>query len=285
MNATASSGLAVSYSESGDCTLENSTVSFSSAGTCSVTATQPGNDLFEAATPVTHSFSISSAPAPSPPPSGGGGGGSAPEVIIAPSISGENTVGMTLSTSVGEWDADDYEFSYQWYRCDDELDTPTQLQVLIGCDLIQGAASNEYLVASADQDKHLLVSVIASEGFYSTTGFSNSIAPGDSKGEVYETPSDAATSTGFWTKRNGNNVKIYAKNVIGMGKVQFFVNGEEIAWIRAEDLDDPKLRVITEGPMTGASYLVRDKDLRSGKNVFEIYVDGERVERRVASLN
>lgn len=95
--------------------------------------------------------------------------------------------------------------------------------------------------------------------------------------------SDAATSTGFWTSRNGNNVKIYAKNFIGQGKVQFFFNGEEIAWANPKSLEDPKLRVITEGEMAGASYLVRDKDLRPGKNVFEIYLDGERVERRVAS--
>lgn len=95
--------------------------------------------------------------------------------------------------------------------------------------------------------------------------------------------SEAATSTGFWTSRTGNNVKVYAKNFIGQGKVQFFFNGEEIAWARPENLDDPKLRVITEGHMAGASYLVRDKDLRPGKNVFEIYLNGERVDRRVAS--
>lgn len=288
LNATASSSLPVFYSESGDCTLENSTISFSSAGSCSINASQPGNDLFDPATPVTRSFNISSAPAPAPPSGGGGGGGgavgSAPELIEPPELSGINDEGKQLSATVGEWDADDYEFSFQWYRCDEKLTSPTQLQVLIGCDLIQGATGSEYLVTTADENRHLLVSVAASEGFYSTTAFSNTIAPGDSKGELSQSPpSDAATSTGFWTKRNGDNVKIYAKNIIGMGKVQFFVNGQEIAWIRAGTRSDPKLRVITEGHMTGASYLVRDKDLLAGKNVFEIYVDGERVERRIAS--
>ncbi len=101
--------------------------------------------------------------------------------------------------------------------------------------------------------------------------------------EIITTPSEAATSTGFWTSRNGNNVKVYAKNFVGLGKVQIFFNGEEIAWANPQSLDDPKLRVVTEGHMAGASYLVRDRDLEPGKNVFEIYLNGERVERRVAS--
>lgn len=222
---------------------------------------------------------------------GGGGGavGAAPTASTSPTIAGTHQVGSTLQANNGTWDQTSYTFSFQWFRCDGELEAPTQLQVLIDCDLIQGATSETYVLTSADSSKHMLASVSASGGFYSTTAYSNTIAPGETlegvvSEEVDEPASDAATATGFWTKRNGNNVKIYAKNVIGLGKVQFFVNGEEIAWIRANDKSDRKLRVITEGPMTGASYLVRDKDLRSGKNVFEIYLNGERVERRIASL-
>lgn len=84
-----------------------------------------------------------------------------------------------------------------------------------------------------------------------------------------------------WTKRLPGNTqaKLYAKSVVGVGKVQFFFNGREIAWVRAVDASDPKLRVITSGPMTGANYLVRTVDLQIGKNVLEIYLDGERIRR------
>ena len=84
-----------------------------------------------------------------------------------------------------------------------------------------------------------------------------------------------------WTKRLPGNTqaKLYAKSVVGVGKVQFFFNGREIAWVRAVDETDPKLRVITSGPMTGANYLVRTVDLKLGKNVLEIYLDGERIRR------
>ncbi len=87
-----------------------------------------------------------------------------------------------------------------------------------------------------------------------------------------------------WTKRlSDSQAKIYAKNPVGQGKVQFFVNGEEIAWIRATDSTDPKLRTVDTGPMQGTAYLVRTVELTSGKNALEVYVDGERVTRTAYS--
>lgn len=80
-----------------------------------------------------------------------------------------------------------------------------------------------------------------------------------------------------WTKnQNDGTVKMYAKNIVGAGKVQFMFNGEEIAWVRAVDGTDPKLRMSD----AGAYYLVRTVELVEGqKNVFEIYVDGVRTTR------
>lgn len=83
-------------------------------------------------------------------------------------------------------------------------------------------------------------------------------------------------SVAGWTSLKGDFVKVYAKNLVGVGKVQFLVNGDEIAWVRAGDESDPKLRFAGE-----AAYLVRSVELLPGKNVFEIYVEGERI-RRVA---
>lgn len=77
-----------------------------------------------------------------------------------------------------------------------------------------------------------------------------------------------------WTSLKGDYVKVYAKNLIEAGKVQFFVSGREVAWVRAVDEANPKLR-----ETNGFFYLVRSVDLLAGKNVFEIYLDGERVWR------
>ena len=80
-----------------------------------------------------------------------------------------------------------------------------------------------------------------------------------------------------WTKRlSDSQAKLYAKNIVGEGKVRFVLNGREIAWINAVDNSDPKLR-----SASGAYYLVRTANLKTGKNVLEIYVDGTREARVV----
>ena len=78
-----------------------------------------------------------------------------------------------------------------------------------------------------------------------------------------------------WTQNQlDGTVKMYAKNPMGEGKVQFFHNGREVAWVNAVDATDPKLR-----KSNNQSYLVRTRTLLAGKNVFEIYVDGVRAWR------
>jgi hypothetical protein len=82
-----------------------------------------------------------------------------------------------------------------------------------------------------------------------------------------------------WTSlKPDNQVKVYVKNVIGAGKVQIMVNGEEIAWTRAmsiTNIDGASLR-----NAGGAYYLVRTVTLETGsKTAIEIYVDGKRETR------
>lgn len=80
------------------------------------------------------------------------------------------------------------------------------------------------------------------------------------------------TSSNFITRHIGNNqVKVYAKDIVSLGKIQFLVNGKEIAWIRAESETDPKLRFANN-----SHYLVRTVDLAPGKNRIEIRVNGLR---------
>ena len=81
-----------------------------------------------------------------------------------------------------------------------------------------------------------------------------------------------------WTSnQNDGTVKMYAKNIVGAGKVQFMLNGKEIAWVRAANTSDSKLRL---AGAEGAAYLVRTVDLVEGKkNILEIYVDGVRTTR------
>jgi len=61
--ATATSGLAVSFSATGACSVSGTTVHVTSVGSCAITATQPGDDTYAAADPVTRTFAITYAPA------------------------------------------------------------------------------------------------------------------------------------------------------------------------------------------------------------------------------
>lgn len=77
-------------------------------------------------------------------------------------------------------------------------------------------------------------------------------------------------------KRTGNSARVVLYDLVDSGKTQIFVNGKEIAWIRATSNTDPKLRSAPQG-----HYLVRSFELQTGKNVIEVVQQGERV-RRVA---
>src|SRR5207237_2151518 len=61
VSATASSGLSVSFSATGNCTLAGNTVHLTGAGSCTITAAQPGNANFNAAANVPQTFTIAKA--------------------------------------------------------------------------------------------------------------------------------------------------------------------------------------------------------------------------------
>ena len=61
VSASASSGLDVSFTASGSCTVSGSTVRLTGAGACTITASQPGDGAYGPATPVARTFSIAKA--------------------------------------------------------------------------------------------------------------------------------------------------------------------------------------------------------------------------------
>jgi hypothetical protein len=60
--ATATSGLPVSFSASGACSVSGTTIHIVSVGPCAITATQAGDSTYVAADPVTRTFAITYAP-------------------------------------------------------------------------------------------------------------------------------------------------------------------------------------------------------------------------------
>ncbi|OWG14474.1 hypothetical protein KDK82_3720 [Delftia sp. K82] len=78
--ATASSNLPVDYASTtpGVCTVSGATVTMVSAGTCRLTASQPGNTLWLAATDVSQDIELVAIPPPPPPAPGPGPGAASP---------------------------------------------------------------------------------------------------------------------------------------------------------------------------------------------------------------
>ncbi|MGA3133881.1 MAG: Ig-like domain repeat protein [Terracidiphilus sp.] len=88
LTATASSGLPVSYTSTTIpvCTVSNSTATFLQPGICSITASQAGNSNYNAAAPVTQSFSVVLAPAVT--------------LITTSSMSGSHSAGYTATVTI-----------------------------------------------------------------------------------------------------------------------------------------------------------------------------------------
>ncbi|CAB4751681.1 unannotated protein [freshwater metagenome] len=104
VSATATSGLTVTFSASGNCTLSNlRTVTFTSGGSCTVTASQAGNTTYNPATSVERTFAISGGGGGGGFGGGGGGGGDAPPSppptpIAVPSFSPDQKVPTPVET-------------------------------------------------------------------------------------------------------------------------------------------------------------------------------------------
>jgi hypothetical protein len=58
VSATASSGLPVSFSASGSCTVSGATVHLTAKGTCTITASQGGDSIYNAAPSVANAFRV-----------------------------------------------------------------------------------------------------------------------------------------------------------------------------------------------------------------------------------
>jgi hypothetical protein len=81
-----------------------------------------------------------------------------------------------------------------------------------------------------------------------------------------------------WTRDQfDGTIKFYTRDVIGVGKIQFKVNGREVAWIRAADANDSKLNLGPAGDVRDG--MVRSVPVIPGKNALEIYLDGKRIWR------
>jgi hypothetical protein len=100
VTATATSGLTVTFAAAGACTVSSSgLVHLTKVGTCTVTASQPGNDQWAAAASVSRSFQVMAA---------------TPITRAKVTITGGVTVGSTLTAHTGSWGVTPVALAYAW---------------------------------------------------------------------------------------------------------------------------------------------------------------------------
>lgn len=186
---------------------------------------------------------------------------------LSTSLSGKNEVGSTLTAALGGFDSRNSAVEYVWYRGTGEFSEGNFAQF----EAIGLSHSRSYKVTEADRNKTIgVVALVASDRFSYQTKAEAFLLSGQGQ--------EQANPFG-WTKRlSSSQAKLYAKDIVGAGKVRFVLNGKEIAWVNAQDATDRKLRLAG-----GSNYLVRTVNLSSGKNVLEIYIAGERLRRVIYS--
>jgi hypothetical protein len=89
---------------------------------------------------------------------------------------------------------------------------------------------------------------------------------------VKETGEVKASDTFLIKYKSAGLIKMYALAPVGAGKVQFLVNGKEVAWIRAQGEEDPKLRTFDKTEQRGG-YFVRSVSVE-GATSFAIALEG-----------
>jgi hypothetical protein len=91
----------------------------------------------------------------------------APTVVTAPSISGDATVGSTLTADPGTWSDPAPTFTYAWLRCHGNS----------GCSTIDGADGTTYLLTRDDVGFRIEVAVTATDAGGASTVDSSPIGP------------------------------------------------------------------------------------------------------------
>jgi hypothetical protein len=148
-------------------------------------------------------------------------------------------------------------------------------RVTIGSAVVEAAD----LTKSADELSFIVP--LETETGQQSVNFSGSFGSLSLQGGISVTAAESFGAQGlrFEIRELANgDVKLYAFGVVNRGKVQFMVDGQELAWVRASNNLDPKLRSISS-PSGADHYLVRTIRNPGAQNI-EFHLNGQLVQSR-----
>jgi hypothetical protein len=163
----------------------------------------------------------------------------APANTSLPSITGEATVGTSLTVNTGSWNSTQITFNIQWFSCSTSLSSSCVAQA--------GRTTGTYLITVSDLTKYIRASVTALDATGGSTVFTSLVGP-------VVTPPQASVLpviTGVATP--GSVLQVTRGTWSGAA-----TTGDQYQWLRCTSVDTSNCTVISTGSIN--TYTVQNSD-------------------------
>ena len=163
----------------------------------------------------------------------------APTNTSLPSITGEATVGTSLTVNTGGWSSTQVTFNIQWFSCSTSLSTSCVAQA--------GRTTGTYLISASDLTKYVRASVTALDATGGSTVFTSLIGP-------VVTPPQASVLPVITGVATPGSV-LQATRGTWSGAA---TTGDQYQWLRCTSVDTSNCTVISTGSVN--TYTVQNSD-------------------------
>jgi len=163
----------------------------------------------------------------------------APTNTSLPSITGEATVGTSLTVNTGGWSSTQVTFNIQWFSCSTNLST--------SCVAQSGRTTGTYLVTTSDLTRYIRASVTALDATGGSTVFTTLVGP-------VVTPPQASVLPVITGVATPGSV-LQATRGTWSGAA---ATGDQYQWLRCTSIDTSNCTVISTG--SGNTYTVQNSD-------------------------
>ena len=172
----------------------------------------------------------------------------APTNTSLPSITGEATVGTSLTVNTGGWSSNQVTFNIQWFSCSTSLSTSCVAQA--------GRTTGTYLISASDLTKYVSASVTALDATGGSTVFTSLIGP-------VVTPPQASVLPVITGVATPGSV-LQATRGTWSGAA---TTGDQYQWLRCTSVDTSNCTVISTGSVNTYTVQNSDTGLRLAVNV------------------
>ena len=163
----------------------------------------------------------------------------APTNTSLPSITGEATVGTSLTVNTGGWSSNQVTFNIQWFSCSTSLSTSCVAQA--------GRTTGTYLISASDLTKYVRASVTALDATGGSTVFTSLIGPVVTPPQTSVLPVITGVATPGSVLQATRGTWSAAATT-----------GDQYQWLRCTSLDTSNCTVISTGSIN--TYTVQNSD-------------------------